>query len=82
MKATGICIRASFSPRISFIPFMDMIRGPVDTALNVLLFVLLGVFLPVLYVKFNTLGKIAFAGFLISLFVEIVQMFGFGTKDI
>ena len=43
LTVTGICIRASsYSPRFSFIPFVDMIRGPVDTALNVLLFMPLG----------------------------------------
>ena len=53
-----------------------------DIALNVLPFVPLGIFPPVLYERFDTLGKIAFAGFLISFFIEIVQMFGFGTTDI
>lgn len=82
LTVTGICIRASFSPRFSFIPFVDMIRGPVDTVLNILLFVPMGFFLPVLYEKYDTLGKIALAGFLVSLSVEIIQMFGFGATDI
>ena len=82
LTVTGICIRASSSPRFSFIPFVDMIRGPVDTALNILLFMPLGFFLPMLYEKFDTLGKTALVGFLISFSVEIVQMFGFGATDI
>ena len=83
LTVTGICIRASsYSPRFSFIPFVDMIRGPVDTALNVLLFMPFGFFLPLLYEKYDTLRKIALVGFLVSLSVEIIQMFGFGATDI
>ena len=82
LTVTGICIRSAFSPRIALIPFADMVRGPVDTALNVLLFIPMGVFLPLLYEEFNSIGKVALAGFLLSLSVEIVQMFGFGATDI
>ncbi len=82
LTAAGICIKASFSPRFSFIPFVDMIRGPADTVLNILLFVPMGIILPVLYEKYDTLGRTAFAGFLISLSVETVQMFGFGATDV
>ena len=57
LTVTGICIRRSFSPRIVYIPFVDMIRGPVDTALNILLFVPLGLFLPMLYKSFDRIGK-------------------------
>lgn len=82
LTLTGICLRGSFSPRIVFIPFIDMIRGPKDTILNVLLFIPLGCFLPLLYEKYDSIGKIAFMGFLVSLSVEIVQMFGYGATDI
>ena len=82
LTVTGICIRGSFSPRIVYIPFVDMIRGPVDTALNILLFVPLGFFLPILFAKYDKLGTIALAGFLLSLSVELIQMFGFGATDI
>ena len=78
----GVCIRGSFSPRIEYIPFADMIRGPKYTALNILLFVPMGVFLPLLYDSFDRIGKTAAAGFLISLSVEVAQMFGSGTTDI
>lgn len=82
LTVTGICIKAAFSPRIVFVPFADMIRGPKDTALNILLFVPMGFFLPVLYRQYGCIGKVAFAGFLISLSIEIVQLFGFGASDI
>lgn len=41
---TGACLKGSFSPRIEYIPFVDMIRGPEDTVPNVLLFVPMGFF--------------------------------------
>jgi len=82
LTMTGVCLKGSFAPRIVYIPFVDMIRGPVDTVLNILLFVPLGIFLPLLYDKFDRIGKIAFIGFLVSLSVEIAQMFGYGATDI
>ena len=82
LTMTGVCIGGAFSPRIVYVPFMDMIRGPIDTALNILLFVPLGFFLPILYRKYDRIGKIALVGFLVSLSVEIAQMFGAGATDI
>ena len=82
LTMTGIWWFQSFSPRFVWIPFIDMLRGPIDTALNILLFIPLGLFLPLLYEKFDKIRHIAFAGFLISLSVEIVQMFGCGITDI
>ena len=81
LTMTGVCIGGNFSPRFVFIPFVDMIRGPVDTILNVLLFVPLGLFLPLLYDKYDKIGKIALAGFLVSFSIEIAQMFGTGATD-
>lgn len=82
LTMTGVCFKGSFSPRIVWIPFVDMIRGPVDTFLNVLLFVPLGLFLPLLYEKFDRIGRIAAVAFLISLSVEIAQLFESGASDI
>ena len=59
-----------------------MIRGPIDTILNVFLFVPLGLFLPLLYDEFDKARKVLLAGFLISVSVEIIQMFGCGATDI
>lgn len=82
MAATGIAIKGSFAPRIVYIPFVDMIRGPIETFLNVILFIPLGFFLPFLYKKYNRLANIVLAGFLISLSIEFAQMFDMGTTDI
>lgn len=82
LTMTGVCFRGTFSPNIVFIPFVGMIRGPKDTVQNVLLFIPLGFFLPLLYERFGRLRKVAVIGFLVSLSVEIAQMFGTGTSDI
>ncbi|MBR5430331.1 MAG: VanZ family protein [Firmicutes bacterium] len=82
LTLTGVCVRGTFSPEIVYIPFADMIRGPADSLLNVLLFVPLGVFLPLLYEEYNSIGKVAAAGLFISLSVEAAQMFGFGITDV
>lgn len=82
LTMTEIWYRSAFNPRIVYIPFADMVRGPVATGLNVILFVPLGFFLPILYEIIDSVKKILVIGFFISLTVEIVQMFGCGTTDI
>ena len=52
------------------------------TMLNIVLIIPLGFFLPLLYKKYDSLGKIALVGFLVSLSIEIAQMFGTGATDI
>lgn len=71
-----------FRPHISLIPFAGMITGPIDTALNVILFVPMGFFLPLLYKSYHHIKPVAIAGFLFSLSVEIAQMFDWGLSDI
>lgn len=78
----GIHAFKTFSPRIVLVPFVDMISGPVDTILNVILFIPLGFFLPLLYKKYNRVNRVALTGFLFSISIEIVQMFGMGSTDI
>ena len=38
LAVTGIRRPFGFFPRLALVPFVDMIKGPVDTTLNVLLF--------------------------------------------
>ena len=78
----GYTSKMSFRPKISLVPFLDMISGPIDTMLNVVLFVPLGVFLPLLYKKYSHIKTVALTGFLFSLSIEIFQMFGWGSTDI
>lgn len=82
LTMTGISSFKEFVPRIVLIPFVDMIRGPVDTILNVILFFPMGMFLPLLYKKYNCIGRIALTSFLLSLSIELIQMFGMGATDI
>lgn len=84
LTVTGIGYTStmSFRPKISLIPFLDMISGPIDTMLNVILFVPFGFFLPLLYKKYHHIKTVVLTGFLFSLSVEIVQMFGWGSTDI
>ncbi len=82
LTMTGIGRLRAFSPRIVLIPFLDMISGPIDTILNIILFVPLGCFLPLLYRKYNHINSTALTGFLFSLSIELVQMFGRGSTDI
>ena len=84
LTVTGIGYTStiSFRPNISLTPFISMITGPMDTMLNVVLFVPLGFFLPLLYKKYRHLKTVAVTCFLVSLSVELVQMFGWGSSDI
>ncbi|OKZ38039.1 MAG: VanZ family protein [Eshraghiella crossota] len=62
----GYTSTMSFSPKISLIPFLGMITGPIDTILNLILFVPLGVFLPFLYKRYHHIKTVALTGFLFS----------------
>ena len=78
----GFTCTMNFHPNISWTPFIGMITGPIDTILNVILFVPLGFFLPLLYKKYHNIKAIALTGLLLSLAVEFVQMFDWGSSDI
>ncbi|MBR4865861.1 MAG: VanZ family protein [Clostridia bacterium] len=84
LTVTGIGYTGSisFDPRITLIPLLGMISGPIDTILNIILFVPLGIFLPFLYRSFRPMKTVAFTGFLLSFSVETLQMFGWGKTDI
>lgn len=84
LTVTGIGYTSTitFRPNISWTPFVGMITGPIDTMLNIILFVPLGFFLPLLYKNYHHIKTVALTGFLFSLAVEIVQMFGWGSSDI
>ena len=84
LTVTGIGYTStiSFCPRISLIPFFGMISGPIETILNLVLFVPMGFFLPFLYKKYHHIKTVVLTGLLFSLSVEIVQMFDWGATDI
>lgn len=84
IAATGIGNTAelSFSPEILMIPFRDIVVAPLHFTLNIVAFIPFGVFLPLLYKRYSHFGKVALAGFLFSLCIELVQMFGWGATEI
>lgn len=47
-----------------------------------LLFLPLGVFLPILYAEFDGIRQIALCAFALSLAIELAQMFGLGITDV
>lgn len=59
-----------------------MVVGPEQTVQNVVLFLPLGFFLPLLYQSFHSALRTAGAGFFFSLWIECVQLFDMGTSDI
>lgn len=82
LTMTGIGKLHPFSPRLVLIPSEDLIKVTIDTILNVILFMPLGFFLPLLYKEYKTIGKVTLAGFILSLSIELVQLFGRGATDI
>ena len=64
LTVTGIGYTStiSFRPKISIIPFLGMISGPIDTILNLVLFVPLGFFLPLLYKKYHHIKNVVLTG--------------------
>ena len=67
---------------VNIIPFVYMINDFTNACLNVLLFVPFGFFLPVLWKKFRNAKKLFTAGFAMTSFIEIAQIFTGRTTDI
>lgn len=68
----------------NFIPLLDIVLSPKTSLLNILLFIPLGIFLPILWKeKYNNkFLKILMFGFVLSLVVEVLQIFTFRLTDI
>ena len=82
LTMTGIGKLGDFYPTIVWFPFIEIRRSLMDIVLNIFLFTPLGVFLSLLYEKYNNINKTILTTFLISLSIESFQMFGRGTTDI
>lgn len=67
---------------IHLIPFADMIRDWGNSLLNIVLFVPLGIFLPILCDKFSRLKNTLAFGFLATLTIELLQLFTYRKTDI
>ena len=67
---------------LNLIPFLGLIDDWKNSILNVLLFVPLGMILPILWGKFRKAGKTVLFGFLTSLTIEVLQIFTFRATDV
>ncbi len=71
-----------FDVSLTLMPFLPMIADFKNTILNIILFVPLGIMLPFLWKKYNTLKATAVFGFKMSLTIELLQLFTFRATDI
>lgn len=71
-----------FELNLNLIPFADILSDLSGTLLNVLLFIPLGLFLPLLWSRFQSLRKTVLFGFCFSLGIELLQIFTFRSTDI
>jgi len=73
-----------FRPEVNLnlIPFLGMAADLKNSILNILLFVPLGFFLPVLWMEFRKLVPAALFGFGLSLIIELLQMLTYRATDV
>lgn len=67
---------------LNLIPFVDMLAGLRSTALNVVLFVPLGLMLPLIWEKYRTGKNAVLFGFGMSLTIELLQMLTLRATDV
>lgn len=75
-------ISGSFDGAINLIPFSEVISSPLQYILNVILFIPVGLLLPITHPAFRQLKYAACSGFFLSLLIETLQLFNFRTTDI
>lgn len=71
-----------FDQNINLVPFAYMFSDYGNSLLNVLLFVPLGFFLPVLWKRFRSFLWTALFGLCFSLSIELLQLFTFRATDV
>ena len=71
-----------YSPRFNFKPFLYMFSAWDTTLLNVLLFLPLGWFLPVLWKSFKSPLTTVLFGFCTSCVIEVLQIFTYRATDV
>lgn len=87
-SVVGLPSLASWHVNFHFnlIPLIDIATSPPDyirnTILNVILFMPFGFLVPAVWKEYRSLRKMALAGFLLSLFIEILQIFTFRLTDV
>lgn len=71
-----------FAPNINLEPFAYMFSDFANSFLNVLLFVPLGIFLPLLWKRFKNPFRTLFFGLGLSVMIECLQLFTYRATDI
>ena len=71
-----------FELSLTLTPFLPMIADFKNTILNIILFIPLGIMLPFLWKKYNTLKATAMFGFFMSLAIELLQILTYRATDI
>ena len=71
-----------YRPNVNLVPFLYMFSDHTTSLLNVLLFIPLGFFLPVLWEHFRKLHRTVLWGLLISCCIEFLQIFTYRATDI
>lgn len=71
-----------FEVSITLVPFLPMIADFKNTILNIILFVPLGIMLPFLWKKYNSPKATVVFGFMMSLTIELLQLFTYRATDI
>jgi len=75
-----ISLNLDFS--FNIVPFIDMLSDFKNACLNILLFIPMGIFLPILWEKFRNIKITILTGLCITSIIEIIQIFTFRTTDI
>jgi glycopeptide antibiotics resistance protein len=71
-----------FELSLTLIPFLPMLADLKNTILNIILFVPLGIMLPFLWKKYNTLKATLVFGLGMSLAIELLQFFTYRATDV
>ena len=71
-----------FELSLTLTPFLPMVADFKNTILNIILFIPLGIMLPFLWKKYDTLRETLFFGFLMSLAIELLQILTYRATDI
>lgn len=75
-------LRIRFDANINLVPFAYMFSDYRNSLLNVLLFIPLGFFLPVLWKRFRSFGGTVGTGLILSALIELLQLFTLRATDI
>ena len=87
-SAVGVPTVYTLRVDLSFnlIPLIDIFSSPVEyiknTILNILLFIPMGFLLPAIWKEYRPIKKTVFMGLLVSVIIELLQIFTFRLTDI